>query len=189
MNLDINLARDPFRSYTLYYAITGLLGVVGIVVLGIELYALGSALSTRSRLVADVAAANASRDRDGAATNRLSAYVDATSLKLGAEEAEKVQELVYRRAFDWEGLFRELESVLPGKVKLTSIQPNVAEAATVVTLEGVAKSLTDLNDLVAKLEEAPGFSDVFVTSQRSDKGAIEFNVTAKYRGLAPKETS
>lgn len=189
MRLDINLAREPFRSHKLFYALAAAVGVLGLVVLAVEVAALAGTISARSRLGSEIAGLQAAIAKDRAATTHLASTLQKADLQDTIAEAATVRSLVLRRRFDWDGLFRELEAVLPGRVKLTAIQPQVQEKESIVVLEGVAKSLADQNDLVQKLEESQGFSQVFVNSQSLEGGVVEFSITAHYRGLSQVDAS
>ena len=189
MNLEINLARDPFRNYTLYYAIAGLLGVLGLALLVVESRALFGAFSQRGELVAQIQDANQRAREDKDATKRLASFLDRAALKTGQEEATAVIGLMTRRTFDWGALFSELETVLPARVRLTSIQPSISDERSTISFNGVAKSLADQNELVQKLEASERFSEVFVVSQATEDSEITFAITAKYdrAGAGPSQ--
>lgn len=99
--------------------------------------------------------------------------------------------LIDRKVVNWVGLLDRLEEVVPAGVMLTQIQPappaegNKGDSGTqAVDITGVARTFTNLRNLLENMERAPGFSDVLLLNQgevtvESSQHGYTFSVSCK----------
>lgn len=94
--------------------------------------------------------------------------------------------VIERKSFDWLTLLDRLESVVPERVGIESIEPSAKNME--LKLSGVAMKFDDLRKFMENLESSEFFTDVYLLSQSDNKGpegakGINFNITckAKYR--------
>lgn len=85
----------------------------------------------------------------------------------------------------WDAMFRELEAVANENVALLAIQPE--STGRHVRLAGEARRYEDLLAYVARLEQTPGFANVYLSNHQAVEdaapGAVGFTLTADWAGL------
>jgi type IV pilus assembly protein PilN len=77
--------------------------------------------------------------------------------------------VIDRKTVNWLLLLDRFESVVPGGVALTSIQPDLKSRD--VKVSGVALSFGKIRTLIEAMESSKDFSEVFLTSQAETRGA------------------
>lgn len=75
-------------------------------------------------------------------------------------------QLVDRRAFSWTRLLTDLEEAVPPRVSISSVTLNFKEGR--ITLNGQARTLKDLTELVTALENHRAFENVALAQHRSE---------------------
>ena len=88
-----------------------------------------------------------------------------TGAQIAAQKQDfsRAEELLQKDAFRWTALFDRMERLLSSGVSIRSFSPNYKDGSLV--LNGVAKKLSDLQDLLNNLH-ADNFDQVFLQSQR-----------------------
>jgi Tfp pilus assembly protein PilN len=101
------------------------------------------------------------------------------------------------KSFSWTGLFNQLETITPARVRITSISPSTSEGEIEVKLTTISRSLENLLELVRRLEESRFFGTVMPVSEAHEEsgGGVTAQVTLRYLAeeertpSAPNETT
>ncbi len=119
---------------------------------------------------------------------RFVAQATAAGLDLSASrvpalvrEVSFSNQLVDRHAFSWTRLLTDLEEAVPRRVSISSVGLNFKEGR--ITLNGQAKTLKDLTELVTQLERHRAFDNVALAQHRSQE------TTSRRSRSAAKETA
>lgn len=101
---------------------------------------------------------------------RLEAAADVLRARRAAAAVELGEQLVAWRSIPWGAIFGHLETLLPDRVRLESVQPAVDPVGDVrISMTAVADDTGPLQDLLIALEMSPRFRDVL--PQREDVGS------------------
>src|ERR1700733_3903965 len=168
MRLDINLASQPYEDARQFWMRWGT-AVGAVVVLTLVLLAL------------DITGwINARRDRAAIAEKRAM-IVDRDQLRANAErilslpqnrstrdQSQFLNELIERKAFSWTRVLENLEKVMPPRVHLMSINPQLDEDNQLGLKMTVAGDSRDRAiELARRMEEARRFSQTNIISERT----------------------
>ena len=108
--------------------------------------------------------------------------IDSKQLDSVSNAAREVNEIINQRLFSWTELLNRLETTLPDDVRITSLRPRVDRDGTITVQMTVAgRSVDDLEQFMANLEETTAFSDVFpLQDERGEGGVIQATIEGKY---------
>ena len=159
---DFNFARKPFTNERLPRLI---FASVAMVVLGTTLLhgftLAGYLLREREELDDQVA----ETEREIAEANAAIAQAQSTLTQERNEIREQrtrfLTRLYRQKSFSWTGLFEELEEIMPGQVRVTSITPGEEDGNIVVTMTLVGRQLTNILETVRELEGSGLFGKAF----------------------------
>ena len=164
-----NLSTRPFyneRAVQLWLlvlaAIVGVATVVNVVRV--------IAYSQRDTALATQAARDESRAADlRAEASRLRGSVDPAEIALASTEARQANELIDRRTFSWTELLNQFETTFPADVRITAVRPTIDEnGAMQLTINVVARSVEDVDELIGNLEQTGSFSNLLSVQERFD---------------------
>jgi Tfp pilus assembly protein PilN len=118
----------------------------------------------------------------------LRASLDAKQLEAVSADAREANNLIDRRTFSWTALFNRFETTLPDDVRITSVRPVVdRDHKITLTIQIVAKSVSDVDRFMSQLDETGAFRDLYSTEERpNEDGQIESALTMIYVPEAPK---
>ncbi len=132
--------------------------------------------------------ANQLRERDQQLTmNAASQGIDLSYARLQAlpKEVLFAKQVRQQLGFSWTQFLNDLESAVPAKVSMDSVKVNFVNGSLV--LNGSAKTLDDINQLVDGLEAHPSFKHVVLSQhaykqkkKRDKKRFIVFILTVEY---------
>ena len=117
-------------------------------------------------------AAQASRDEARAAdlraeAARLRGSVDLQQIELASTEARQANALIDRRTFSWTDLFNQFETTFPDNVRIAAVRPALDESGgLVLTINVVARSVDDVDELIRNLEGTGSFSNLLSVEER-----------------------
>ncbi|PYX45025.1 MAG: hypothetical protein DMG79_20130 [Acidobacteria bacterium] len=185
MRLDINLASQPYEDARQFWMRWG--GAVGAV-----------ALFTLVLLALDITGwVNARRDRTAIAEKKA-LIAERDRLRANAEEflnrqenrntrdkSQFLNELIERKAFSWTRVLENLEKVMPPRVHLKAISPQLDEDNQLGLKMTVAGDSRDRAlELARRMEESRRFAQTQVTNGRSQQSTTgdteEFEIVAVY---------
>jgi type IV pilus assembly protein PilN len=165
MNIQINLASQPYRRDRPMLIGSAILGVLLLALLGV-LISLN--LSERGRLES-MRAEMDRLERQSRAISTEQSKLDAVLRK--PENAEALERsvllntLLYRKGISWTRIFADLEKVLPHNVRVISIRPTLnSENQIMLEMNVGAEQTEPLLALLIKLENSEQFGHTSVSS-------------------------
>jgi len=94
---------------------------------------------------------------------------------------------ILRRTFSWTELFNQLEEVLPPRIKLAAIRPNISEEGITIRMDGLAKGHAGFLTFQERLQSSPVFRHVYPGGERRESGqTIIFNLEFDYFPPSPE---
>lgn len=168
----LNLASDPFRNRTLPWTVAAFVSVVSLVALVLIL-----ASYKEARAQADASERDVSVMRSQSADlTRQATEIKQTIPPDQRKTLEAAHALVSRKGFSWTQLFSDLESALPGDVRVQRI--NVREVAEVgdqtradLELTVLGKGPVDVTGMITEMNSGGTFNAVPVTENaKSGRG-------------------
>ncbi len=185
MTTKLNLASKPFSNRALPWAVTGLVVLVSLLAFVFIIRATGQATKQANSVQTDI---NALKQQEQGF--RLQA--EAVRNSLTSEQLRTLgaaHELVDRKRFSWSRLFADLESALPGSLRVTRISVRDVAASGDQTLAEldltvVSKTPATITDMVAEMDRA-GIFQAELRSQNLQKGrgesGTEYELYVRYR--------
>jgi type IV pilus assembly protein PilN len=187
MQININLATQPYEDSSRFWTYWGT---------GLALLGLATALLV---FLAGTSFMNASKDR--AQMSKLRTEIAAYDQDKGRAEAilnqpqnrtlrdrsRFLNELFQRKAFSWTRVFEDLERVMPARLHVVSIHPDMsADNGLEIKLVVAGDSREQALDLVRKMEGSKRFKQTQIESERSEATAtsngdrVQFDISALY---------
>jgi type IV pilus assembly protein PilN len=187
MQIEINLATQPYEDSSRFWTYWGT---------GLALLGLATALLV---FLAGSSFMNASKDR--AQMSKLRTEITAYDQDKGHAEAilnqpqnrtlrdrsRFLNELFQRKAFSWTRVFEDLERVMPARLHVVSIHPDMsADNGLEIKLVVAGDSREQALDLVRKMEGSKRFKQTQIESERSEATAtsngdrVQFDISALY---------
>ncbi len=162
MRLTINLAtRTYINNRVVNLALAGV-GIVLAVILAFLVSGLWADAGTVRKLSGDI---SAMEGKERAVTQP----VDPKAYQTMLDTVRFANGVIERKTVNWLLLLDRFESVVPDGVALTSIKPDPRNQE--IKVSGIALDFGRIRKLIETMESAPGFSDVFLTSQAETRGA------------------
>lgn len=182
MRLNINLASQPYEDARRFWR-TWLPLLVAMVVITCILagYALRNLRASR-QLSIDTSKTRESikqLDRQKAEAEEMLARPENSGTR---DQAKFLNELFVRKAFSWTQVLSDLEKMMPKRVQVLSISPNVTRDGQI---EFVVKVFTERRsgalELVRAMEGSPHFARPEIRSELTgDNGEMEVEINARY---------
>jgi Tfp pilus assembly protein PilN len=184
----LNLASKPFSNHALPWAVTGLVVFVSLIALFLIARWTGQARTQADLVQSDINALN--QQEQGLKAQAQEVKNSLTSEQLQTLAAAHV--LVDRKRFSWSRLFADLESALPGDVRVTRISVRDVAASgdhtlAELDLTAVTKTPSTITDMIADMERV-GIFQAELRSQNLQKGrgeiGTEYELYVRYRPRA-----
>src|SRR5450755_319271 len=191
MRLDINLASAPYedlRHFWLRWG--GLLAVLAVVTLGLVYSALAgwSAAAKDRDLIRQCQQKIASRDQEREKALALLNRPENTSIR---DRSQYLNDLFERKAFSWTKVFEDMEHVMPARLHVVSIQPEMSpdhelELKLVVAGESRDRAI----ELVRNMENSRHFQQTQIEQenvavQQTPGDNVQFEISALYVPESP----
>lgn len=188
----LNLASQPFRNRTLPWTLAAIIALVSAAAM---IFAFGEYGRTRER------AASVEQDVRGLRTERDALRTQAETVNsLLTEDQRRTLDAAHlilgRKNFAWSRLLADLESTLPGSVKVSRITVRDIDASSGRTraeleLAVVGKSASDVNRLIADLARPGMFNADLLTITPETRGGsgVEATLRVRYSPGAGRPTS
>ena len=186
MRVDINLATHPYEdSGSLWLRWGGaLVALILFTVILLYIVVAGWMGARKDRsLIAQREQQIAARDAERA---RAEAILNLPENRTTRDRSQFLNDLFLRKAFSWTKVFEDLERVMPARLHLVSIQPEMApgnelEIKMVVAGESRERAL----ELVRKMEGSQRFQQTQIEQEQSQTGLtpgdnVQFNISAVY---------
>jgi Tfp pilus assembly protein PilN len=192
MRIDINLASQPYEDarqfWTRWGTALGILGLLTLVLLALDITGWLGAHKDRV-VMAQKQAMIADRDRVRAEADRILSLPDNRTTR---DQSRYLNELIERKAFSWTRVLESLEKVMPPRVHLVSISPELddeKELALKMTVAGDSRERAI--ELARRMEESRRFVQTEIKTERhveSQTGDTEqFEMAAIYIPEPPNE--
>jgi type IV pilus assembly protein PilN len=195
MRIDINLATQPYEDLRKFWLRWGApLGVLGIVTL-LLLYSVTVGLITARKdnaLIRQRQAQIASRDQEKATAEAL---LNLPQNRTTHDRSQFLNELFQRKAFSWTRVFEDMEQVMPARLHVVSIKPQMGEDSQLeIKLKVAGESRDRALELVRRMEASKRFQQTHIESETelsSSQGGdnVQFEITAVYVPEAAKSTA
>jgi type IV pilus assembly protein PilN len=186
MRLDINLASHPYEDARQFWmrwgSAVGALGLLTLVLLAADITGWLNARRDRSA-IAEKRAMIAQRDQLRANAERILNLPENRSTR---DQSQFLNDLIDRKAFSWTRVLENLEKVMPPRVHLIAINPQLDEDNQLGLKMTVAGDSRDRAiELARRMEESRRFSQTNIISERSEKQSNssdteQFDIVAVY---------
>src|SRR5580692_4553253 len=186
MRLDINLASQPYEDAQQFWmrwgTAVGAVALLTLVLLTLDVTGWVNARRDRAA-IAEKEAMIADRDRLRAEAERI---LNLPQNRTTRDESQFLNELIERKAFSWTQVLESLEKVMPPRVHLISISPELDEENQLGLKMAVGGDSRDRAlELARRMEESHRFAQTQVTSeafQQSNNGGDNelFDMEAVY---------
>jgi type IV pilus assembly protein PilN len=186
MRVDINLATRPYEdSGPLLVRWGGALAVLGLFTV-ILLYSViaGWAAARRDRsLIQQREQQIAERDQEKA---KAEATLNRPENRSTRDRSQFLNDLFQRKAFSWTKVFEDLERVMPPRLHVVSIQPEMAsDNQLAIKLVVAGESRERALELVRKMESSQRFQQTQIEQESTQNGQtpgdnVQFNISASY---------
>jgi type IV pilus assembly protein PilN len=192
MRIDINLASLPYEDARQFWmrwgTALGALGLLTLILLVLDITGFVDAhrdhvaMAQKQAMIAD-------RDRLRAEADRI---LNQPENRTTRDESRYLNELIERKAFSWTRVLENLEKVMPPRVHLVSISPELDEENELVLKMTVAGDSRDRAiELAKRMEESRRFVQTEIKTERhvdSQTGDTEqFEMAAIYIPETPAE--
>ena len=186
MRVDINLASQPYedaRQFWLRWG--GGLVALGILTLLLLVMTVNGWIAARKdrQLIQQYEAQSAARDKEKADAQALLNLPQNSTTR---DRSQFLNDLFQRKAFSWTKAFEDLEQVMPPRLHVVSIHPELApDNELEIKLIVAGDSRDHALDLVSKMEASKHFHETYIDEESSNlSGAsgdtVQFHITALY---------
>jgi|SRR6516165_6961524 len=186
MRLDINLATRPYedaRQFWLRWG-TGLaaLGILTLALLAVTASGWYDARLDRKK-IADLKAQIAERDREKASAEAVLGQPQNRAIR---DKSQYLNFLIARKAFSWTKAFEDLEKVMPARLHLLSIKPELNDDNQLAIKMVVGGDSGDhAVELLRRMETSTRFRQAAITQLAQETGqpngdALKVEITALY---------
>jgi Tfp pilus assembly protein PilN len=187
MRLDINLASKVYEDARDFWIRWGIgLGLLSVVTIGLLVMAISgfwAARQDRSQ-ISELESKIAERDKERADAEAL---LNRPENRVIRDKSQYLNDLISRKAFSWTKAFEDLERVMPPKIHLVSIQPqlndnNQLEIKMMVAGESQEKAI----ELVKHMEDSKHFRETRIEGigpanvQPGSNDTVQVQINALY---------
>jgi type IV pilus assembly protein PilN len=187
MRLDINLASQPYQNLRNFWMrwIVGL-AALALVTIGLAVYTAGELMSAHR----DQKAVQSIQDSIDALTARETkarSFLNEADNRNTRDRSQFLNELFHRKAFSWTQVFQDLERVMPPRLHVLSIHPELTKSDQLqIKLIVGGDTHAHAIELVKKMEDSKHFQETQINQeQRATTGnqsgdVVQFDITALY---------
>ena len=186
MRVDINLATQPYQDARRFWLRWGgALVALGLLTLILVYSALTGWVSARKDrdLIRQREAQIADRDRE---KTQAEALLNRPENRSTRDRSQFLNELFQRKAFSWTKVFEDLERVMPPRLHVVSIRPEMgADAGLNIKLVVAGESRERALELVRKMEASQRFQQTRIDQETSEVRQtpgdnVQFDISAVY---------
>jgi type IV pilus assembly protein PilN len=187
MRIDINLASRPYEdSRQLWLRWGSIIAVLGLLTLALLYTTIsGWVAASKDRQLIQQQEREI-RERD-AAKARAEATLNLPENRSIRDRSQFLNGLFQRKTFSWTKVFEDLERVMPSRLHVVSIQPEMAGSnQLMLKLRVGGESRERAQELVRKMESSQHFQqthireEISAQSSRAQGDNVEFNISATY---------
>jgi len=186
MRLDINLATHRYEDAQQFWIRWGtglgllVIGTIALLILTISGW--NNARQDRTK-IAELQSKIAERDKERADAEALLNRPENRSMR---DKSQYLNELIARKAFSWTKAFEDLERVMPPRIHLVSIRPELNDDNQLAIKMLVAGDSSDRAiELVRRMEDSRHFQETRIetygaASQQAGGDTVQFAINALY---------
>jgi type IV pilus assembly protein PilN len=186
MRIDINLASHPYedsrRFWTYWGTGLGLLALATLLLVFLAVTGFMNASKDRSQ-IARLQQEIAAYDQEKSHAESVLAQPQNRVLR---DRSRFLNELFQRKAFSWTRVFEDLEQVMPPRLHVVSIHPDMsADNSLEIKLVVAGDSRDQALELVRKMESSNHFRQTYIATERQSEenpngDRVEFEIGALY---------
>ena len=184
MRLDLNLATRPYedaREFWLRWGIgVGVLGLLTLILLGLAIRGWVSAGRDR-HAIAQLQSQIAEKDSE---RTKAQAFLEMAANHSTRDQSQFLNGLIQRKGFSWTRVFEDLERVMPNRLHVVSLRPELNEQNQLeLEMKVVGDTRAEAVDLVHRMEGSKHFqgAQLVQESQAGDNAAaVIATVSAVY---------
>jgi type IV pilus assembly protein PilN len=186
MRVDINLASQPYQDAKQFWLRWGgALVALGLLTLILVYSALTGWISASKdrELIRQREAQIAARTQE---KSQAEALLNRPEHRSTRDRSQYLNDLFQRKAFSWTKVFEDLERVMPPRLHVVSIRPEMgSEAELNIKLVVAGESRDRALDLVRKMEASQRFQQTRIDQERTESGQtpgdnVQFDINAVY---------
>jgi type IV pilus assembly protein PilN len=185
MRVDINLATQPYEDARLFWLRWGgAVVALGILTLLLLVMTVNGGIAARKdrQLIRQYEQQSAARDKEQADAQALLNLPQNASTR---DRSQFLNDLFQRKAFSWTKAFEDLERVMPPRLHVTSIHPELSpDNELEIKLIVAGDTREHALDLVSKMEASQHFHDTYIEEENADTSntgdTVQFHITALY---------
>jgi hypothetical protein len=187
MRIDINLASQPYEDARLFWARWGgALGLLGIITLALLYFTVQGWIHARKdrSLIEQGQAKIAERDRERA---QAQAILNLPQNRSTRDRSDFLNDAFQRKAFSWTRVFEDLETVMPPRLHVVSIEPRLGaeESHLEIKLVVAGDTREHAEELVRKMEGSQRFEQTHINQETAQVGSttgdnVQFDISAYY---------
>ena len=184
MRLDLNLATRPYedaREFWLRWGIgVGVLGLLTLILLGLTIRGWVSAGRDR-HAIGQLQAQIAEKDSERA---KAQAFLEMAANHSTRDQSQFLNGLIQRKGFSWTRVFEDLERVMPNRLHVVSLRPELNEQNQLeLDMKVVGDTRAEAIDLVHRMEGSKHFQGAQLVSESQtgeNAAAVIATVSAIY---------
>jgi Tfp pilus assembly protein PilN len=190
MRSRINLASQPYEDAQRFYLQWGgLLLALAVITAVLLTMVVKTHRASRdiARKVAQERSQIAQIDRERAAAEAILNRPENRDVR---DKSRFLNALIVRKAFSWTQVFSDLEKLVPPRVRIVSIHPEVNLSSQLeIHLEAIGDSREKAIELVRRMEESPTFREPRLKTERPETNnpGVDFSIVAQYVPQLGKE--
>jgi len=185
MRLDINLASQPYEDARQFWMRWGTaLAAAAVLTLALLAFTVSGWFAARRdhTKISDLRAQIAQRDRK---RQQAQEFLNRPENRSTRDQSLLLNELIERKSFSWTRVLEDLEKVMPSRVHLVSIHPELDEANQLKLKMAVAGDSRDRAlELERRMEDSRRFSQTYIETEHfvaSTTGdTVEVTIVATY---------
>src|SRR6202789_2193645 len=187
MRIDINLASQPYEDARQFWMRWGTaLAIATIVTLALVAMTISGWLAARHDHVriAELESSIAQRDRT---RQQAEDFLNSPQNRTTRDESQFLNELIERKSFSWTRVLEDLEKVMPARVHLISIHPELDEDNQLGLKMYVGGDSRDKAiELARRMEESHRFTQTHIDTENVEASnsnggdTVKFNINAIY---------
>jgi len=185
MRLDINLASHPYEDARQFWLRWGTaLAVAAIVTIALLMITVSGWFAARRDhiQVAELRQQIAQRDRT---RREAEAFLNRPENRTTRDESQFLNELIERKSLSWTHVLEDLEKVMPARVHLISIRPELDEDNQLLLKLLVAGDSRDRAiELARRMEESRRFTQTYIKTEHfapaGSGDSIQFDIDGVY---------
>jgi type IV pilus assembly protein PilN len=193
MRIDVNLATHPYEDVRQFWIRWGtalaLLSILSAALIAQTAMAFMFARQDRN-MIGQIKSEIARREQE---RTQAESFLSQPQNRVIRDRSQFLNALIERKAFSWTQVFTDLERVMPARLHVVSIHPEITdEDQLMIKLTVAGESRERALDLVRKMEEYPRFRQPEINSENAQLNSqtpgdnVEFTISALYVPAGPE---